>query len=625
MTSENVPNISGLTLTRGYDAIQRQNTRILEGTLPLQSVSYTYNTHGIIDNVADGGWDLAYTYTAGHDRLASAAITSGNNSVLNIGYSYDTMNRLTGVTGTANSVDHVYGYTLNAKNQRTALSLPDGTSWGYAYDALNQVGSGGKLDAQSQPIAGQQYSYLYDLIGNRTSAELGSSNNSVSYTANLVNQYTLVNAAVPTYDADGNMLTHGDWTYTYNAENRLVKAESDDVKVECDYDYMGRRIWKKVYDKGLLGLDWSLNEHRRFVYDGYKLVAEFDALNSDALLANYLWQPVGMDVPLMRTANSVNEYVVADGNKNVIELRSATGVVTDTYDYTPFGDVTHSGGSDNPFCFSSEYHDSETGLVYYNYRYYLPTLGRWINRYPIEEQGGANLYGMVSNKPVNVWDKLGLTDYLSPFSPDNPYSILNPNNFPSNVRSGCCGADVTDRLSELLRRVQQELSQPGYKNAMSSRTYNHSDGWDIEEFKQAGSGACDFGGSSGTDCAQTVTYKGQCVKATSLNYILYGVLTKISAKYPDPRNSIYWNTFIAWTYIAIGRPITLIGITDAEDEPYLAGVVGRMDAISSGYYDRAHFVNYTQCSTKNVMKYDGALTASIRISDSGTKKQIRVP
>ena len=49
----------------------------------------------------------------------------------------------------------------------------------------------------------------------------------------------------------------------------------------------------------------------------------------------------------------------------------------------------------------------ETGLVYYNYRYYSPELGRWLSRDPIEEQGGYNLYGMVGNNPVIQWDKLG--------------------------------------------------------------------------------------------------------------------------------------------------------------------------------------------------------------------------
>jgi len=59
------------------------------------------------------------------------------------------------------------------------------------------------------------------------------------------------------------------------------------------------------------------------------------------------------------------------------------------------------------FRFSSEYHDSETNLVYYNYRYYSPELGRWLSRDPIGERGGYNLYGMVGNNSINWWDYLG--------------------------------------------------------------------------------------------------------------------------------------------------------------------------------------------------------------------------
>jgi RHS repeat-associated protein len=45
---------------------------------------------------------------------------------------------------------------------------------------------------------------------------------------------------------------------------------------------------------------------------------------------------------------------------------------------------------------------------YYGYRYYHPQTGRWINRDPIEEEGGLNLYGFVGNDAVRGWDKLGL-------------------------------------------------------------------------------------------------------------------------------------------------------------------------------------------------------------------------
>jgi RHS repeat-associated protein len=45
---------------------------------------------------------------------------------------------------------------------------------------------------------------------------------------------------------------------------------------------------------------------------------------------------------------------------------------------------------------------------YYGYRYYHPQTGRWINRDPIEEDGGLNLYGFVGNDGLNWWDYLGL-------------------------------------------------------------------------------------------------------------------------------------------------------------------------------------------------------------------------
>jgi RHS repeat-associated protein len=49
-----------------------------------------------------------------------------------------------------------------------------------------------------------------------------------------------------------------------------------------------------------------------------------------------------------------------------------------------------------------------SGLYYYGKRYYSPSLGRWLNRDPIEEQGGLNLYAFVGNDPVNAIDIIGL-------------------------------------------------------------------------------------------------------------------------------------------------------------------------------------------------------------------------
>ena len=39
-----------------------------------------------------------------------------------------------------------------------------------------------------------------------------------------------------------------------------------------------------------------------------------------------------------------------------------------------------------------------------NYRFYHPTLMRWLNRDPIEEAGGINLYAFCGNDAINKFD-----------------------------------------------------------------------------------------------------------------------------------------------------------------------------------------------------------------------------
>src|SRR5258708_5570923 len=63
----------------------------------------------------------------------------------------------------------------------------------------------------------------------------------------------------------------------------------------------------------------------------------------------------------------------------------------------------------NPFRFSTKYHDDESGLIYYGYRYYNPINGVWLNRDPLGEQGGRNLCGFCNNNSLTLFDALGLS------------------------------------------------------------------------------------------------------------------------------------------------------------------------------------------------------------------------
>lgn len=63
--------------------------------------------------------------------------------------------------------------------------------------------------------------------------------------------------------------------------------------------------------------------------------------------------------------------------------------------------------SANLYRFSSKEWHPPSGLVYYGYRFYEPTLQRWLNRDPIQERGGINLYAFVTNSPNSNLDCFG--------------------------------------------------------------------------------------------------------------------------------------------------------------------------------------------------------------------------
>ena len=124
-----------------------------------------------------------------------------------------------------------------------------------------------------------------------------------------------------------------------------------------------------------------------------------------------------------------------DLTKNICELYGQEGYIRTIYRYTPYGTVTAEGdveqsprgiggGLDTsqevpegraangvavsqPIQWSSEMHDTELGLVYYNYRYYNPTDGRWTRRDPIGIEGGVHLYGYAENKASYLTDVKG--------------------------------------------------------------------------------------------------------------------------------------------------------------------------------------------------------------------------
>ena len=235
----------------------------------------------------------------------------------------------------------------------------------------------------------------------------------------------------PIHDDDGNLTSDSEWGYTWDAENRLVgvarsaaalAAGAPYLREEHDYDFIGRRIRTSIFTTSGATTPAS---RTLFVFDGWKCVAELDALSSNQVARKYTWGldlagdsgdsstgNVGALLWLVDTATNKTHIHLYDRNGNVSGLMdTTTRKRSATYDYDAFGQLTVCYGDyakKNPFGFSTKYTDFATGLCYYGYRWYSPVHGRWPSRDPIEEKGGINLYGFVGNDGVSRQDRLGL-------------------------------------------------------------------------------------------------------------------------------------------------------------------------------------------------------------------------
>ena len=110
------------------------------------------------------------------------------------------------------------------------------------------------------------------------------------------------------------------------------------------------------------------------------------------------------------SSNGSFYFPTYDNNGNITKYIDESGNIIASYEYDDFGRLISKSGSMADFFrhrFSTKYYDPETSLYYYCCRFYSPALMRWLNRDPIEEEGGLNLYGFCGNNPMANIDALG--------------------------------------------------------------------------------------------------------------------------------------------------------------------------------------------------------------------------
>ena len=329
---------------------------------------------------------LTQSYESQRNLLISMAYHRSTTLVVQRSYSYDTLGR-----------------PLTRSTARNRQTVNDS----FVHNSRSELARA--------TVNGSTYGYDYDNIGNRRMAMEAS--DYTLYEANALNQYTSIQeneeaSFAPTFDADGNQTlvktATGIWSVQYNAENRpvsFINTESNTV-VECAYDSMGRRCFKKVVTNGIVTL------YQRYIYRGYLQIAACDLTRSSHPCLWFItWDPTQhIATRPLAIRKDGNWFAYGwDLTKNICEVFGSSGYIRTAYVYSPYGKVSTTGNVDQNLQWSSEIRDSEIALVYYNYRYYNPNEGNWLTRDYLGEKSSFMLSRYLDNAPIIYFDRLGLS------------------------------------------------------------------------------------------------------------------------------------------------------------------------------------------------------------------------
>jgi RHS repeat-associated protein len=278
-----------------------------------------------------------------------------------------------------------------------------------------------------------------------------------TFAVNNLNQLTNVDSVTYSHDWNGNMTSTREYrSYSYDDENQLTRAEQYQ-QWRTDFVYPVRYLYLRKTFAGasacrhrdcwcaLEGLSHGVNDGQgrlrvraeyvwlggglypngetRYIYDGRLVIQERNSSNTP--MVSYTrgvdfsgsFQGAGGIGGLLARSHeysggswSTHNFYHSDGNGNITYLLNSSQGMSALYRYDPYGRLLYSSGSlagANLYRFSSKEIHVNSGLYYYGYRFYDPNLQRWLNRDPIGEEGGRNLYVFVRNAPLNVLDPDG--------------------------------------------------------------------------------------------------------------------------------------------------------------------------------------------------------------------------
>ena len=301
-----------------------------------------------------------------------------------------------------------YGYDDNGNIASATLN---GKWTGYTYDALGQLIQVNDHSDTRSGENGTTWKYTYDLGGNILKkerfayADTKTPLETVTYTygdANWRDKLTAVNGSTIRYDAIGNPLSDGTWTYTWQNGRQLQKMQKAGVTAEFVYNADGLRVQKTV--NGVV---------TKYTLHGKNIVHMISG--ADELHIFYDAQ----NRPAVVVYNGTAYAYVKSLQGDIVAILDENGNTVVSYGYDAWGaplwctgELAETLGKVQPFRYRGYVFDEETGLYYLRSRYYNPRWGRFVNADVLIGAGkllSHNLFAYCDNVPVSFSDKHGQT------------------------------------------------------------------------------------------------------------------------------------------------------------------------------------------------------------------------
>ena len=231
-------------------------------------------------------------------------------------------------------------------------------------------------------------------MGNRVLLTQGSTN--TTYTVDKADRLTAVNSTPYTTDADGNLTQAGTDQARYDAANRLIWIFDGTTTTTYVYDGDGLRT-SKTSGGATTNDTWDLNR------------------STPVVLADSTFKYVyGLGLVYAVTNGGSLGVYHTDGLGSVRAITDANGNLVEAYLTDAFGvSLGTEGTVTQPFGFTGQQQDTESGLYYLRARYYSPTLGRFISRDPtfgsITNPLSLNRFGYALDNPGLLVDPSGLS------------------------------------------------------------------------------------------------------------------------------------------------------------------------------------------------------------------------